>query len=175
MGVSVRVLSSTAAICIGASCNRGPHFRGCTVDHALSAQEARVRVAATEYQFLSSPGNWRTATGWIWLPTARWIAPASDQSCLTGNASHELASAAQIAGVTEVFRKAGSGRTDRLHASFPRSQPAAAGAGVNVEGQSRSRLLMGTTHVLGFVGRCLRLKPMRGSGIPVTEAFDLVF
>ena len=83
------------------------HFRGCTVDHALSAQEALSAIAATEYQFFVVSGQLADGDGLDLVARLRASGRASIEPVvlLTSNASHELASAAQIAGVTEVFRK----------------------------------------------------------------------
>ena len=83
------------------------HFRGCTVDHVPSAQEAMIAATATEYQFFVVSGQLVDGDGLELVARLRASGHASHEPVvlLTGNASQELANAARIAGVTEVFRK----------------------------------------------------------------------
>lgn len=83
------------------------HFRGCTVDHVRSAQEALSAVTEAEYQFFVVSGQLADSDGLDLVARLRASGRASIEPMvlLTANASQGLASAAQIAGVTEVFRK----------------------------------------------------------------------
>jgi len=83
------------------------HFRGVAVDHVLSAQEAMTAIASVEYQFFVVSGQLADGDGLSLVPRLRASGHASVAPVvlLTGNASYDLANAAQIAGVTEIFRK----------------------------------------------------------------------